>query len=241
MATTTKEIIYSGKAKTLYRAENEHQLICEFRDDITAFNNLKHDQLARKGLVNNYFNEFIMNRLSAVGIKTHFISRIDDTSCLVKRLDMIKLECVIRNIATGSLCKRLGIKDGIDLSPPIFEFFLKDDELGDPLINESHIISFGWATQNEITQLKALTFSVNEILSPLFHEAGMILVDYKLEFGRFGEDKALFLGDEFSPDGCRIWDIETREKLDKDRYRQGLGDVIASYQLVAERLGVFLP
>jgi len=153
-------------------------------------------------------------------------------------MDMIPVECVVRNIATGSLCKRLGIEDGLNLEPPTFEFFLKDDARHDPMINDYHIDSFGWATREEVVLMKRNTFQVNDILGAMFADAGMILVDFKLEFGRY--DGNLVLGDEFTPDGCRVWDAETRKKLDKDRFRHGLGDVIEAYEEVALRLGVDL-
>ena len=149
---------------------------------------------------------------------------------------MLPIECVVRNIAAGSICKRLGIEEGIDLDPPTFEFFYKDDALHDPMINDYHIISFGWASKQQIAQMKERTFEVNNILKELFSTAGMILVDYKLEFGVYKDE--LLLGDEFTPDGCRVWDSETREKLDKDRFRQDLGEVVESYKIIAKKLGI---
>ena len=230
--------LYSGKAKSVFLTQDPAQLIMEFRDDTSAFDGEKMDQLARKGMVNNRFNAFIMDHLEAKGVATHFERLRSDTESQVKRLDMIPVECVVRNIATGSLCRRLGVEDGLDLVPPTFEFFLKNDELHDPMINEYHIASFGWATPEEVTSMKSQTFRVNEILSALFAAGGMTLVDFKLEFGRFGGQ--LLLGDEFTPDGCRLWDTDTRKKLDKDRFRQGLGGVVEAYEEVALRLGVDL-
>ena len=230
--------LYSGKAKSVFLTQDPTQLIMEFRDDTSAFDGEKMDQLARKGMVNNRFNAFIMDHLEAKGVATHFEGLRSDTESQVKRLDMIPVECVVRNIATGSLCRRLGVEDGLDLVPPTFEFFLKNDELHDPMINEYHIASFGWATPEEVTSMKSQTFRVNEILSTLFAAGGMTLVDFKLEFGRFGGQ--LLLGDEFTPDGCRLWDTDTRKKLDKDRFRQGLGGVVEAYEEVALRLGVDL-
>jgi phosphoribosylaminoimidazole-succinocarboxamide synthase len=186
--------------------------------------------------VNNQFNAFILDLLTKEGIETHFIETISTHESLVKKLDMFPIECVVRNRATGSLCRRLGVEDGLILDPPLFEFFLKDDALGDPLINENHILSFKWASQSDIDEMKRLTFQVNEILRELFDKANLILVDYKLEFGKF--EGRVLLGDEFTPDGCRLWDKDTLEKLDKDRFRQDLGDVIESYQEVANRLGI---
>jgi len=228
--------IYSGKAKTIYATEDENIVILHFRDDATAFDGAKKASLDRKGLVNNYFNAFISNYLATNGIKTHFIDRISDRESRVNRLDMIPIECVVRNFAAGSLTRRLGIKEGAELNPPIFEFFLKNDNLHDPMINTSYIETFQWAEKSELDQMKEMTLKVNQILSPLFAKAGLLLVDYKLEFGRFHNE--IQLGDEFTPDGCRIWDQNTKEKLDKDRFRQDLGDVIQSYELVAERLGI---
>jgi phosphoribosylaminoimidazole-succinocarboxamide synthase len=230
------EILYQGKTKSLYRMDDPKQLLVEFRDDATAFDGTKHERLADKGAVNNQFNAFIMQHLADNGVANHFIEQVSPNESLVKHLEMLPIECVVRNVATGSLCRRLGVEEGIQLSPPLFEFFLKNDELHDPMINQYHITGFGWATADEVKQMTELTFKVNDILKPLFADAGMILVDYKLEFGRY--DGQLLLGDEFTPDGCRIWDSETNEKLDKDRFRKDLGDVIQSYQIAADRLGI---
>ena len=236
---TRKDERFIGKAKTVYGTSEADKLILHFRNDTSAFDGEKIEQLDRKGMVNNYFNAFIMQQLETAGIATHFEELISDEESVVKNLEMLPIECVVRNISTGSLCKRLGVEDGMDLVPPTFEFFLKNDELHDPMINDSHIITFGWATQKEIEQMKVLTLQVNDVLKKLFSDAGMLLVDYKLEYGRYKD--SLILGDEFSPDGCRLWDIKTREKLDKDRFRQGLGGVVEAYEEVAHRLGVKLP
>jgi len=234
-----KQELYAGKAKSVYYTDDPDKLILLFRNDTSAFDGEKIDQLARKGMVNNYFNHFIMQKLEENGVETHQIELISDQESVVKKLDMMPIECVIRNVATGSLCRRLGIEDGLDLNPPTFEFFLKNDELHDPMINDYHIRSFGWANDAEIDAMKTLTFKVNDILSKLFLDAGLLLVDYKLEFGRFNGN--VVLGDEFTPDGCRLWDVETRQKMDKDRFRQGLGGVVEAYEEVALRLGVKLP
>lgn len=238
MVTPVKEI-YRGKAKTLYTTENPNQLYCEFRNDTSAFNGQKLACLDRKGMINNHFNAFIMRFLEEKGIETHFIELVSENASLFKKLKMYRLECVVRNFAAGGLCKRLGVEKGLKLTPPIFEFFLKDDKLGDPLINESHIATFQWASENELEHMKSITFKVNEILSHLFLEKGLLLVDYKLEFGQI--DGKIILGDELTPDGCRIWDKETLEILDKDRFRQDLGNVVESYEIVARRLNVPLP
>jgi len=230
--------LFAGKAKTIYATDDADKLILHFRNDTSAFDGEKIEQLDRKGMVNNRFNAFIMENLEAAGVPTHHEKILSDEESLVKKLDMLPIECVVRNISTGSLCRRLGVEEGLDLNPPTFEFFLKNDELHDPMINDYHILSFKWAMEDEIAQMKTLTFKVNDILTELFRNAGMLLVDYKLEFGRY--HGSLLLGDEFTPDGCRLWDIETRKKLDKDRFRQGLGGVVEAYEEVAHRLGVKL-
>lgn len=233
------EELYAGKAKTVYTTDDPDKLILHFRNDTSAFDGEKVEKLERKGMVNNYFNAFIMQKLQDAGIPTHFETILNDEEEVVKRLDMIPVECVVRNIATGSIVRRLGVEDGLELNPPTFEFFLKNDDLHDPMINDYHIESFKWATRDEVARMKELTFKANDVLKQLFLDAGMLLVDYKLEFGRFKGE--LYLGDEFSPDGCRLWDAETRKKLDKDRFRQGLGGVVEAYEEVAHRLGVKLP
>ena len=233
----TKEL-FNGKAKTVYATEDPQKLILHFRNDTSAFDGERIEQLARKGAVNNKFNAYVMQKLEAAGIPTHFEELLSDEESLVKNLEMFPIECVVRNIAAGSLCKRLGVEESLELSPPLFEFFLKNDELHDPMINEYHIESFGWASADDVEQMKVLTFKVNDVLKAMFAEVGLLLVDYKLEFGRF--NNTVILGDEFTPDGCRLWDIETRKKLDKDRFRQGLGGVVEAYEEVAARLGVTL-
>ncbi|MCL5255072.1 MAG: phosphoribosylaminoimidazolesuccinocarboxamide synthase [Gammaproteobacteria bacterium] len=231
-----RDELYRGKAKTVFTTENPDYLILEFRDDTSAFDGEKVEQLARKGMVNNKFNHFIMEKLAAAGIPTQMEELLSDTECVVKKLDMIPVECVVRNLAAGSLVRRLGVQEGLELNPPTFELFLKNDALHDPMINESHVETFGWASAAQMAEMKRLTFAVNDVLKPLFADAGMLLVDYKLEFGVFHGE--IVLGDEFSPDGCRLWDKETRTKLDKDRFRQGLGGVVEAYEEVAKRLGV---
>ena len=230
--------IYSGKAKTLYQTDNNDFVIMQFRDDATAFNAKKHAQFANKGAINNQFSAFIMEKLKAANIPVHFEKMLGYDESLVKHLTMVPLECVVRNIAAGSICKRLGIEEGKELNPPVFEFFLKKDSLDDPMINESHIITFKWATETDIARMKSLAFQVNEILKPLFFNVGILLVDYKLEFGRFHGE--LVLGDEFTPDGCRLWDVKTKTVFDKDRFRRDLGDLLTGYREVAKRLGLKL-
>ncbi len=231
-----REELYSGKAKSVFKTDDPDLYVLQFRDDTSAFDGLRVEQLEDKGKVNNIFNAFIMEKLDEAGIKSHFVERISDTESVVKKLDMIPVECVVRNLAAGSICKRFGIKEGIDVNPPTFEFFLKNDELHDPMINDYHIASFGWADPAHIEKMKEITFQVNRVLKELFLKADMLLVDYKLEFGIYKGE--ILLGDEFSPDGCRIWDKETRKKMDKDRFRQELGNVIETYKEVGERLGI---
>ncbi|MCO4785750.1 phosphoribosylaminoimidazolesuccinocarboxamide synthase [Marinomonas atlantica] len=231
-----RQELYAGKAKSVFRTDDPDKMVLVFRNDTSAFDGKKVEQLDRKGMVNNKFNAFIMSKLEAAGIPTHFEALLSDTECLVKCLDMMPIECVVRNVAAGSLCRRLGVTEGQELAPPTFELFLKNDELGDPMINESHVESFGWAEPEHLAKAKELTYQVNDVLKALFAEGGMILVDYKLEFGLF--NGKVVLGDEFSPDGCRLWDAETKEKLDKDRFRQGLGGVIEAYEDVGRRIGI---
>ncbi|MAD46898.1 MAG: phosphoribosylaminoimidazolesuccinocarboxamide synthase [Oceanospirillaceae bacterium] len=234
-----RELLYSGKAKSVYTTDDPDYMVLEFRNDTSAFDGKKVEQLERKGMVNNVFNAFIMSRLAEAGIPTHFERQLSDTDSLVKRLDMIPLECVVRNIAAGSLCRRLGVDEGIDLLPPTFELFLKNDALGDPMVNEYHARSFGWVEDQHLERMKELTFKVNDVLKQIFLDGGLLLVDSKLEFGLFNGE--VVLGDEFSPDGCRLWDKDTREKLDKDRFRQGLGGVVEAYEEVGRRIGITFP
>ena len=208
----------------------------EFRNDTSAFDGLRIEQLDRKGMVNNKFNFFIMTKLRDAGIPTQVEALLSDNEVLVKKLDMVPVECVVRNRAAGSLVKRLGVEEGKVLNPPTFELFLKNDALHDPMVNESHCKAFGWATDEQLATMKELSFKINTILTDIFDKAGLILVDYKLEFGLFKGE--ITLGDEFSPDGCRLWEKETLKKMDKDRFRQGLGEVIEAYEEVAKRIGV---
>jgi phosphoribosylaminoimidazole-succinocarboxamide synthase len=233
---TKENLLSEGKAKSLYETENHDELMMVYRDDTSAFDGKKKEALKGKGEINNRFNAHIMDYLSSNGIDTHYIKTVSENESLVDRLDMLPVECVVRNIATGSICRRLGVEQGIEFEEPLFEFFLKDDDLGDPLINDNHIIAFNWGTEREIEIMKEKTLAINKLLCEKFSNAGLILVDYKVEFGRKGNE--IILGDEFTPDGCRIWDKETGESLDKDRFRKDLGDVVESYQIVAHKLGI---
>ena len=225
-----------GKAKSMFTTDNEEHLIMHFSDDTSAFDGKKKEALLGKGAVNNQFNAFIMEHLKNNGVKNHIIKVIDSTDSLVYKLNMFPIECVIRNRASGSICKRLGTEDGLILESPLFEFFLKDDDLGDPLINDNHIISFGWANREDLSVMQSMTLKVNELLVDFFAKANLLLIDFKLEFGK--HDGKIVLGDEFTPDGCRLWDKDTLTKMDKDRFRQDLGDVIETYGEVADRLGM---
>lgn len=231
-----RDLLYTGKAKSVFATDDADHVVIVYRNDTSAFDGKRIEQLDRKGAVNNQFNAFIMDKLSAAGIATHQIKLLSPTESLVKRLHMIPVECVVRNYAAGSLVRRLGVEEGLVLTPPTFELFLKNDALGDPMINEAHAVSFGWATREQLAEMQRLSLQINDILKALFLAGDMLLVDFKLEFGVF--NGAIVLGDEFSPDGCRLWDKETRKKLDKDRFRQGLGGVVEAYEEVAHRLGV---
>lgn len=230
--------LYRGKAKTVYTTDNPDLLILEFRNDTSALDGERIEQFDRKGMVNNKFNHFIMSKLETAGIPTQMERLLSDTEVLVKKLDMVPVECVIRNRAAGSLVKRLGVEEGIVLNPPIFDLFLKNDAKHDPMINESYCETFGWVSQENLAEMKRLSYIANDVLSRLFDEAGLILVDFKLEFGLYKGQ--VVLGDEFSPDGSRLWDKETLDKMDKDRFRQSLGGLIEAYEEVARRLGVKL-
>lgn len=231
-----RDLLYTGKAKSVYATDDADRLVILFRNDTSAFDGKKVEQLERKGMVNNKFNAFIMERLAAAGIPVHHERLLSDTESVVKRLTMIPVECVVRNFAAGSLVRRLGVEEGKELLPPTFELFLKNDALGDPMVNEYHVRSFGWATDAQLARMKELSFQVNDVLKQVFVAGNMLLVDFKLEFGLFHGE--IVLGDEFSPDGCRLWDKDTRKKLDKDRFRQGLGGVVEAYEEVGHRIGV---
>ena len=234
-----RQELYRGKAKTVYATDDPNRLIMHYRDDVSAFDGVKLAQLALKGETNNKINAYVMGKLAAAGVATHFVKLLNERESLVRAMKMIPVECVVRNVCAGSMAKRYGIAEGTRLAEPIFEFFLKSDALHDPLCNEDHVRVLGWASAAEIAQMKKLTHDVNAILQPLFAGAGIDLVDYKLEFGHPVDEPGapLMLGDEFTPDGCRLWDAKTGEKLDKDRFRRDLGSVIEHYREVARRIG----
>lgn len=233
-------LLYSGKVKSMHETDDPRYLWAEFRDDTTAFDGVKHALLANKGMINNLISAHLLGVLEQAGIPTHLVKVVSPTAVLVKRLRMIPLESVIRNLASGSLCKRFGIEPSLPLVPPLYETFYKSDALHDPLATTDHALTFGWATKEELTLMREYAFKINQVLSAVFARAGLTLVDSKYEFG-VDTNGVLCLGDEISPDSCRIWDAITRQSLDKDRFRKDLGGVVEAYQEIAERLGVHLP
>lgn len=230
--------LYSGKAKTIYSTKDPNLLILKFRNDTSALDGQRIEQLDRKGMINNKFSYYIMTKLAAAGIPTHIKYILYDNELLVKKLEMIPIEFIIRNYAAGSLIKRLGIEEGMALNPPLFELYLKNDKMQDPIINESYCLTFGWINKKHLVQIKTLTYKTNNVLSKLFDNAGLILVDFKLEFGLL--NGKVVLGDEFSPDNSRLWDKYSMNKMDKDRFRLNLGGVIDAYEEVAKRIGIDL-
>lgn len=235
--------IYEGKAKILYEGPEPGTLIQYFKDDATAFNAQKKATLDGKGVLNNRISEYMMLRLAEIGIPTHFIKRLNMREQLIKKVEIVPLEVICRNIAAGTMSKRLGIEEGERLPRTIVEFCLKRDDLGDPLIAEEHIHAFGWATESEVDEMIAMTLRINDYMQGLFAGVGIRLVDFKIEFGRLSLDNGhqIVLADEISPDSCRLWDWETNKKLDKDRFRRDLGDVTEAYSEVATRLGILKP
>ena len=234
--------LYEGKAKILYETRDKDLVIQHFKDDATAFNNSKKANVEGKGVLNNRISEYILINLSQCGIKTHFIKRLNMREQLIKKAEIFPIEFIVRNIATGSLTKRLGISEGTVLDNPLLEYCLKKDELNDPIISKEHIFSFGWATEKDIKIIDKMTLRINDILIGMFRGIGIKLVDFKIEYGVIWnkeiEKKEIVLADEISPDTCRLWDSKTEKKLDKDRFRKDLGNIIQGYQEVARRLGI---
>ncbi|WP_038266995.1 phosphoribosylaminoimidazolesuccinocarboxamide synthase [Peptoclostridium litorale] len=229
-----KELLYEGKAKQVYKTENPKEYVVYYKDDATAFNGVKKDTIMEKGMINNSISSILFELLAKEGISSHFIKKLSDREMLVKAVEIVPLEVIVRNISAGSMSKRLGIEEGIVFSEPIFELCYKNDDLGDPLINDDHAVAIGLATREEIKAIKEQTLKINEVMKAFFEKAGLRLVDFKLEFGRY--DGEVILSDEISPDTCRLWDMSTNEKMDKDRFRRDLGDVIESYKKVLERI-----
>ena len=238
-----KKQLYEGKAKVIFDGPEPGTLVQYFKDDATAFNAQKKDVIAGKGLLNNYISEHIMLALKEIGIPNHFINRINDREQLIHKLEIIPVEVVVRNVAAGSICQRLGLEEGSVLNNTLVEFCLKNDSLGDPIIAPEHIFTFGWATPDELEIIVEDTLRINDFLTGLFFGIGIRLIDFKLEFGRHENDDAveIMLADEISPDNCRLWDSETNEKMDKDRFRRDLGGLIEAYQEIARRLGIETP
>ena len=237
---TRRRKIYEGKAKILYEGPEPGTLIQYFKDDATAFNAQKKGTISGKGVINNRVSEHVFTRLSYIGIPTHFIRRLNMREQLIRQVEIVPIEVIVRNVAAGSLSKRLGIEEGTPLPHTLLEYTYKDDSLGDPLVAEEHIACFGWATQEEMQDISSMAIRINDFMCGMFAAIGIRLVDFKLEFGRLfdGDFSRIILADEISPDGCRLWDIETGEKLDKDRFRRDLGGEAEAYQEVARRLGL---
>ncbi len=232
--------IYEGKAKVLYEGPEPGTLIQHFKDDATAFNAKKHEQIDGKGVLNNRISEYLFSQLNALGVPTHFIKRLNMREQLVHEVEIIPIEVVVRNVAAGSISKRLGLEEGTPLPRSIIEFYYKSDELDDPMVSEEHITAFGWAQPPEIDEIMSLALRVNDFLSGLFLGVGIRLVDFKMEFGRQFENDMMriLLADEISPDCCRLWDVQSNNKLDKDRFRRDMGGLVEAYQEVARRLGI---
>ena len=230
--------IYEGKAKIIFASTEKNLVIQHFKDDATAFNNQKKDNIEGKGILNNRISEHILSSLEEIGIKNHLIKRLNMREQLIQLVNIVPIEFVIRNIATGSLTKRLGIEEGTVLDYPLIEYCLKDDKLGDPIISREHILNFKWLKIIELDLINDQCLRINDYLQGLFRGIGIKLVDFKVEFGKTKSNETIILADEISPDTCRLWDQETDKKLDKDRFRKDLGNVIEAYQEVARRLGI---
>jgi len=237
---TRRRQIYEGKAKVLFEGPEPGTLIAYYKDDATAFNAKKHGIISGKGVLNNRISEYLMIKLADMGVPTHFVRRLNMREQLVREVEIIPIEVVVRNIAAGSISKRLGIEEGEKLPRSIVEYYYKSDELDDPMVSEEHITAFGWGTPQDLDDILALALRINDFLCGLFLGVGIRLVDFKLEFGRLWEDDQMriVLADEITPDSCRLWDVETNEKLDKDRFRRDMGGVEGAYQEVARRLGI---
>ena len=240
---TQKKLLYEGKAKVIFDGPEAGTLVQYFKDDATAFNAQKKDVISGKGVLNNYISEHMMLAVGKIGISNHFISRINDREQLIRKLEIIPVEVVVRNVAAGTICARLGLEEGAILANTLVEFYLKNDSLGDPIIAPEHIFTFGWATPDELKIIVEDTLRINDFLTGLFLGIGVRLIDFKLEFGRHKTDGIvkIMLADEISPDNCRLWDAKTNEKMDKDRFRRDLGGLLGAYKEIALRLGVRIP
>ena len=230
--------IYEGKAKVIFPGPKSGTVVQYFKDDATAFNAKKFDILKGKGELNNLISELLMKTIAADGVPTHFLERLSAREQLVLDCNIIPLEVVVRNIAAGSICNRLGVPKGKEFEKPLIEFYYKNDDLGDPIVTDSHIILLGWSNSKEVAQMKALALKVNKALEKVFREVGITLVDFKLEFGRTKKDNRLVVADEISPDSCRLYDPASQEKFDKDIFRFDTGDLVSAYEKLAKRLGI---
>ncbi len=231
-----REQLYEGKAKKVYATDDPELVIVSYKDDATAFNGQKKGTISGKGVINNRMSNYLFRRLEQKGIPTHFVEELSDRETLVKHVQIVPLEVIVRNVAAGSFAKRLGVEEGKQLLSPTLEFSYKNDELGDPFINDYYALALGLATREEIDRITEMAFAVNDFLKEFFRQVGVLLVDFKLEFGRFGGQ--IVLADEISPDTCRLWDIRTHEKLDKDRFRRDMGGVEEAYREIFSRIGL---
>lgn len=231
-----KELLYEGKAKKVFATEDPNYVIVSYKDDATAFNGLKKGTIVGKGVVNNKMSNYMFKKLEEKGVKTDFVEELNDRETLVKKVTIVPLEVIVRNKAAGSLSKRLGLPEGTPMKTTVLEFCYKNDDLGDPIVNEYHILAAGLATKEEVDKISAMALKINEFMVDFFKSVNIDLIDFKLEFGRFGDE--IILADEISPDTCRFWDINTQEKLDKDRFRRDMGGVEEAYAEVMKRIGL---
>ena len=236
---TSSKTLYEGKAKKIIKGPKKNTLIQIFKDDATAYNKKKHKIFKGKGIINNKISEYIMEFLKSKKIPTHFEKRLNDREQLIKKCQIIPIEFVVRNVVAGSIAKKLGLKEGTKLKKPLLEYYYKEDSLDDPMISRDHVETFGWANRSELKKIDAMSLKINSLLTNLFRKKNIILVDFKIEFGRLASDpKKIVLADEISPDSCRLWDIKSKQKLDKDVFRRNLGSLMGAYEEVASRLGI---
>ena len=236
---TSSKTLYEGKAKKIIKGPKKNTLIQIFKDDATAYNKKKHKIFKGKGVINNKISEYIMEFLKRKKIPTHFEKRLNDREQLIKKCQIIPIEFVVRNIVAGSIAKKLGLKEGTKLKKPLLEYYYKEDSLDDPMISRDHVETFGWANRSELKKIDAMSLKINSLLTNLFKKKNIILVDFKIEFGRLASNpKKIVLADEISPDSCRLWDIKSKQKLDKDVFRRNLGSLMGAYEEVASRLGI---
>ena len=235
----SSKTLYEGKAKKIIKGPKKNTLIQIFKDDATAYNKKKHKIFKGKGVLNNHISAYIMQYLKSKRIPTHFVEKLNDREQLIKKCEIIPIEFVVRNITAGSIAKKLGIKEGLKLKKPLLEYYYKEDSLDDPMISRDHLITFGWATNSELKKIDKMSLQINKHLRNLFFKKNIILVDFKIEFGRLSSNpKKIVLADEISPDSCRLWDKKTNKKLDKDVFRRNLGSLLSAYEEVASRLGI---